>query len=446
MGPRRPDLDDLDREIRDHIDAETRDNIARGMGEEAARTAALRRFGNVARVKEDVRAVWVWGWLERLRHDARDAVRYVRRSPAFSLAIVGTLALGIGLSTAIYSVVNAVLLRPLSYAHQDRMVWLSTRARESSRDIMNSIDFAVWQSQAASLAHMIAYDSLDATLVVGDDATRVRIVSASNGFWNVTAAQPVLGALPTDAEPQALAITHRLFVTLFQGDPHVLGREISLDGQPATIAAVLPDTFHPQLPPSGAIVDLDTAEPAAYRMLRVDPPPHAITATTAVRLYQAIGELKPGVTIEQARAEIEAIHTREQHDHPTPLGTTAVVVAPLQEKIVGPSRRALVILLGASFVVLLMTCANVANLLLSRAGQRRKEMALRISIGSGPWRIVRQLFAESLAYAGLGGIGGVVLSVWLVNAVIAVIGPGVPRLTEAQLDAGVLAVATSTLR
>src|SRR5262245_39197378 len=151
MIPRRPDLDDLDREIRDHIDADTRDNVARGMSEEEARTAAIRKFGNVARVKEDVRAVWMSGWLDELRLDARDAVRYVRRNPAFSLAIVVTLALGIGLSTAIYSVVQAVLLRPLAYVYPERMVWLSTRAKDSSRDIMSSIDFAAWKPQATSL-------------------------------------------------------------------------------------------------------------------------------------------------------------------------------------------------------------------------------------------------------------------------------------------------------
>jgi putative ABC transport system permease protein len=176
MIPRRPDLDDLEREIRDHIEEETTDNVARGMSAEEARAAAMRKFGNVARVKEDVRAVWTPGWLDRLRQDGRDALRYVRRNPAFSLAIVLTLALGIGLSTAIYSVVNAVLLRPLAYAHPDRMVWLSTRAKDSSRDIMTSIDFAAWQSQATTLEHVTAYDNVDATLVAGGSITIARRV------------------------------------------------------------------------------------------------------------------------------------------------------------------------------------------------------------------------------------------------------------------------------
>lgn len=387
--------------------------------------------------------VSIAGWLDQLRQDARDGVRYVRRTPAFSLAVIVTLALGIGLNTAIYSVVNAVLLRPLAYAHPERMVWLSTRAKDSSRDMMNSIDFAAWRSQATSLEHMVAYDTLDATLVVGGEASRLRIVSASDGFWDMTGAQPVLGTLPADDDPQALAITHRAFVGLFQRDPNVIGRAVSVDGRPATIAAVLPDTFQPQLPRFGVIVDLDTAEPAAYRMLRVEAPPKAITATTGVRIYQAVGELKAGVTIEQGRAEINGIHSREQRDHPTPLGSTSAVVMPLQDRIVGPARRHLGILLSASFVVLLITCANVANLLLSRAAERRKEIAVRMALGSGAWRVVRQLFAESLGYAMLGGIGGVLLSLWLVKMVIAVIGAGVPRLTETQLDLGVLAMAAA---
>ncbi len=392
-------------------------------------------------MSEEVDAVWIQGCLDQFRLDGRDTVRYLRRNPAFSLAIIITLTLGIGLTTAVYSVVKAVLLRPLAYVQPERMVWLSTRARDSSRDIMNSIDFAVWRSQATSLAHMIAYDNVDATLVVNGDASRLRIVSASNGFWDVTGAQPVLGTLPTDAEPEALAITHRAFVTLFHGDPAMIGRAVSVDGRSATVAAVLPDSFHPQLPTFGVIVDLDAAEPAAYRMMRVDAPPSTITPMTAVRIYQAIGEVKPTVTIEQARAEIAAIHAREQRDHPTPFGTTSVVVTRLQDKIVGPSRRALGILLSASFFLLLIACANVANLLLSRAAERRREVALRIAVGSGPLRVLRQLFAESVAYALLGGVGGVMLSLWLVNAVTTVIGAGVPRLLETRLDLGVLAMA-----
>jgi predicted permease len=442
MNPRQPDLDGLDQEIRDHIELETQDNIARGMTEQDARYAALRKFGNLARVKEDVRGVWIPGWIDQLRQDARDAVRYVRRNPGFSFAIIVTLALGIGLTTSIYSVVNAVLLKPLAYRHPDRMVWLSTRAGGSSQEMMNSIDFATWQSESSSLAHMVAYNYVDSTLVAAAGASRIRIVVASDGFWAVSGAEPLLGALPTAQEPQVLALTHRVFREQFQSDPQIVGRAVMVDGRQMTIGAVLPADFQPHLAgqqwwlTAGERVDAD-----AYRMLTVQPPPRVIDARTAVALYQAFGELKPGVSIEQARAEIVGIHARAQRERPSPFGATSAIVIPMQEKIVGPSRLALGVLLSASIVVLLITCANVANLLLSRSAARRKEIALRMSVGSGPMRVVRQLLAESVGYALLGGIGGVLLASWLINAVIGVIGPAMPRLTETRMDLGVMTVA-----
>ena len=397
MSVRRPDLDGLDQEIQDHLEAETRDNVARGMSEPEARAAALRKFGNVTRVKEDVREVWFPFWLDSLRQDLRDAYRQLRRGPAFALAVVVTLTLGIGLTTAIYSVVHAVLLRPLNYAHPERMVWLTTQGKDGRSGIINSIDFARWQPQATSLAHIIAYGSVDSTMVVGGEAWRVRILSASDGLWQVTGAEPLLGTLPAASDTQSLAITHRTFREHFQGDPNIIGRAVSVDGRQATIAAVLPPDFNPQLPMFAPMLEVDATEPAAYRMMRVDPPPQVITRTTGVRIYQAIGELKPGVTVEQARAELEAIHTREQRDHPMGFPDSAAVMMPLRDHIVGPSRLALGVLLAASIVVLLITCANVANLLLSRVAARRKEIALRMAIGSGPLRVGRQLRVESLA-------------------------------------------------
>ena len=235
MSVRKPDLDALDREMRDHIDAETEDNIGKGMAPDEARFAALRKFGNITRVKEDVRGVWVPSWVDQLGQVARDAARYLRRNPAFSFTIVVTLALGIGLTTAIYSVVNAVLLRPLAYQHPERMVWLTTQQQPRSGDrrdananggpeIMNSIDFSTWQAQSTSFAHMIAYDYSDATLVAGSEASRIRIVAASDGFWEVSGARPVLGTLPTSREPDVLALTHGVYREQFQSDPQIIGR------------------------------------------------------------------------------------------------------------------------------------------------------------------------------------------------------------------------------
>lgn len=434
------DLDDLDREIRDHIARETEDNIERGLPPDEARDAAIRKFGNITRVKEDTRAVWLPDWLDAIGQDARDAARYVRRNPVFSFAIVVTLALGIGLTTAIYSVVNAVLVRPLSYTNPDRMVWLTTREGPNNEE-MNSIHFASWRSQVTSLQRMVAYDYSDPTLAIAGDASRLRVVSVSDGFWQITGAQVALGTLPAATETQVLVLTHATFREQFHGDRKVIGRAVTLDGRQATIGGVLAEGFLPQLPSHAWASRSERVDAAAYRMMVLQPPPRTITPTTQVRLYQVLGELMPGVSIDQARAEIEAIHARGLREHPTPFGASDAIVTPLREKLVGPSRLALGILLSAAICVLLITCANVANLLLSRSAARRKEIALRMSVGSGPLRVVRQLLAESLAYAALGGIGGVVLASWLVQAVVGLIGPAVPRLTETTLDIRVMAVA-----
>lgn len=451
MIHRRPQLDDLDREIRVHLEAEIEENVSRGMTEEAARRAAFRKFGNVTRVKEEVRGVWVPRWADHISQDARDALRRLRRNPLFAVAIVATLALGIGLTTAIYSVVQAVLLKPLSYPHPDRIVWLTTQSEGVSRtqsrepsgnpEIMNELDFTAWQAEATSFEHMIAYIHADATLVAGGEASRVRVVTASDGFWDLAGARPVLGSLPAANDRQVLVLSDRLFRGRFQGDPRVIGRAVTVDGQPMTIGAVLAPDFRPQLPDPRWRPGLDRLEPDAYRGMMLQPPTRPPDRSTMVRIFQAIGELKPDVPIEQARAELEAIHTRNRQSGSQPFGPSSARLSTLQEKIVGPSRFALGILLAAAICVLLVTCANVANLLLSRTSARQKEIALRMSMGSGPLRVIRQLLAESVAYALIGGIAGVVLARWLIDLGVGLIGPAIPRLTETTLDVRVLGVA-----
>ncbi len=364
--------------------------------------------------------------------------------------------MGIGLTTAIYSVVNAVLLRPLAYQNPERMVWLTTQQQPRSGDrrdananggpeIMNLIDFSAWQAQSTSFAHMIAYDYSDATLVAGSEASRIRIVSASDGFWEVSGAQPLLGTLPTSRAPDVLALTHHVYREQFQSDRQIIGRAVTIDGRQMTIGAVLAEDFRPQLPGQQRWISANTrVDAAAYRVRAIEPPPRVIDRSTQIRVFQAFGEVKHGISIERVRAELEAIHARAQKENGSPFGASNAVVVPMQDKVVGPSRLALGVLLSAALVLLLITCANVANLLLSRAAARRKEIALRMSVGSGPIRVVRQLLAESLAYALLGGSGGVLLASWLISAVISFVGTAVPRLSETTLDLGVLTVALAT--
>jgi putative ABC transport system permease protein len=448
----RRELDDLEDEIRNHIDAETDENIARGMSPDAARTAAFRKFGNITRVRERVRAVWTPDWVDQLRQDVRDATRRVRRHPLFAVSIAMTLALGIGLTTAVYSVVHAVLLKPLSYPAPDRVVWLATREQRrqqpreprSEIEFLNSIDFTDWKTQATSFEHMVAYSQSDTTVVVAGEASRVRVVSASSGFWEMTGARPLYGNLPPENNREVLVLSHRVFRERFGGNQAVVGQAVSLDGQQVTIGGVLPADFQPQLPGFGWRPGQDRVEPDAYRNMVVPPPSRAGGPKAMVQLFHAIGQLKPGVTIDQARAELEALHRRNQQASPPQFGISTPQVTSLRERLVGSTRFALALLLAAAGCVLLITCVNVANLLMSRASARQKEIALRISVGSGPVRIVRQLIAEGIVYSVLGGAAGVVLAAWLLNLVIGLIGPAVPRLTETVIDVRVLAFALAT--
>jgi putative ABC transport system permease protein len=435
--------------MRDHVEQDTQENIARGMAPDKARAAAIRKFGNPVRVKEDVRAVWVPRWVDQVGQDLRDAGRRLRRHPGFALAIVATLALGIALPTAIYSVVNAVLLRPLSYAHPDRLAWPTTRSEREANpgggvgplEILNEIDFYTWQQESVSFDHLVAYTQGDSTIAGDGEAVRIRVLSASEGFWAISGARAVVGVLPSPEDRQALVLSHRLFLERFDGDPRVIGRALTLDGQQMTITAVLAPDFNPQLPGMSFVSGLSgRIEPDIFRGMRINPPPRTMDRSTQIRILQAIGQLKEGVTIEQARAELNTVHKRAQQLS-APFGLSTVLLTPLHERLVGASRRALTLLLAAGFCVLLITCANVANLLLSRSAARQKEIALRMSVGGGPLRVIRQLLAESIAYALIGGAAGVLLATWLVTVVVSVIGPAVPRLIETTVDLRVLAFA-----
>lgn len=441
--PGRRHLDELDQEIRDHLEQETLDNIERGMPADEARAAAVRKFGNVTRVRESVREVWVPGWIDRARQDARDAFRHFRRNPVFALTIAATLALGIGLTTAVYSVVNAVLLRPLSYPHPERVVWLTTRDG-SGREGFSSLDFGTWQPGTTSFEHMVAYGISDSTLVESGEASRTRILSASTGFWDLTGARPLLGALPEASERDVLVLSYRTYRDRFRADPNVIGRAVTVNGRQSTIVAVLPEDYAPQLPAFAWRPGLDQVETDAYRGLVTASVPKTFGPDTQVAVYLGVGRLKPGVSVQQAQAELTTVHGLNQQAYPGFLRGSVALVTPLHEKLVGKSRTALGLLLAAALCVLLITVANVANLLMSRSGARQKEIALRMSVGGGPLRLVRQLLAESLAYAVLGGIAGVFVASWLVNAVIGVIGPAVPRLAETTLDWRVLGFATAT--
>jgi len=441
MLKRRRQLANLDREIRDHIEEETRDNIARGLAPDEARYAALRKFGNILRAQEDTQEVWSVVWLEQILQDIRYGLRMLRRNPAVTVVIILTLALGIGVNTTVFSAVNTVLLRRLPYPDAERIVVYSdgifrSNAEQRARAFKPGIagaDFAEWRAQAKSFERMGGYEYQDATLAASNQAGRVKVASIAGDFWAITGARALLGRLFEPAElPGSVVISHELFERQFGGDPKVVGRVITLDGQPVTLVGVLPADFRFLFPQDW--LNRTTGDIEAF----VPAPP--LVRAQKIRV-SVVGKLKPLVSIESALTELKGIEAQVLQAYPDRWfpGVSRMSLSPLQETLVGTVRRALVILQVAGVLVLLIACANIANLLLARAAARRREIAIRAAIGAGAGRVARQLLTEGLVLALLGGIAGLLLAKWAVAMMTHLGSQAVPRLAETTIDGRVLA-------
>jgi hypothetical protein len=433
----REHLDGLDDEIRDHLEREAQDNIDRGMTPEAARAAAYRKFGNVAIAKEDARGVWIPVWIDRLLQDARYGLRMLRRSPSFGAVIIAILSLGIGMNTAVFSVVNAVLLQPLSYPHADRVVWVTTISPGSQDEHVAAPDYLGW-SKATSLERLVAYDILDDRISRGDIIAPARVAMVSDDFWELSGARPAVGRVPAPGEA-AVMLSHAFFERSFASEPDVVGQAVTIDGQSATVAGVLPPGFHVQLPPPPAWAALAPKEIDVYRVFIVSPPQDG-----RVQLMRVLALLKPDVSLETARAELETIRSRVARENPgiPPEGRLHVIW--LADKLVGPARTSLLVLFAAVVLVLLIACANIANLLLARSSVRQREIAIRTAVGASRGRVVRQFLVESLLFACAGAAGGVLVAQWALQVMLQLIPHALPRLTETTVDARVLAFALTT--
>jgi putative ABC transport system permease protein len=425
-------LEDLAQDIRDHIEQETRDNIARGMTPEDARYAALRKFGNVARIQEDTRAVWIWPPLEQFAQDARYGLRTLRRNPSFALVAVLTLALGIGMNTAVFSVVNTVLIRPLPYPAPERLVWIANWNDRFKMEAVAGPDFFDWQKQAQSFEKIAAYGYMDSNIEFGAEADRHRTVVTTPEFWAISGAQPVLGRLFSEGERDELVLGYSLFERRFGGNAQVIGKVASLDGHPVTIIGVLPKTFR-FLPPIVGLPGIEPREVEAYA-------PSTLSAANQIRgrnmaILNVVAKLKPTVGVDVGRAEMKGIQDRIASQNPR--GFYDVVqlrVLPLHERLVANGRRALLVLFAAVAFVLLIACANMANLLLARASSRQKEIAIRAALGAGRRRLLWQFLAEGVLLALLGGAAGLGLARWAIALMIRLSPQAVPRLAEVSID------------
>jgi putative ABC transport system permease protein len=435
-------MEDLEQDIRDHIAMETQDNIERGMSPEEARYAALRKFGNVTRVKEDAREVWSVVWLEQLRQDIGYALRVLRRSPGFTAVAILTLALGIGANVAAFTVVHAVLVNPLPFPHPEQLVRVYDDLRGSgSRDVGLSAP-ELWDLRDKSdvFQDISALASADVNLTGGDHPERIEMLGTSASYFTMLSAQPQLGRVYTKAEEQpgfieGAVLSDGFWRRGFGADPKAIGRKIRLDSDLYTIIGVMPPAFrHPGRSLAG---EVDVWLSAGFNA-----PPFPAPAQRAQRIVPgAMGRLKPGLTIAQAQARLDAFSAQLSRQYPTEYPAAAgwaLRLVPVQEDLVGNMRTELLVLFGAVAFVLLIGCVNLANLLLARSAGRQREIAVRLALGADKGRLIRQLLAESLLLSFLsGGVAlttVVLLKTWLLKLAPAVL----PRINEIGVSSGVL--------
>ncbi len=440
---RRRQIDrDLAEEIRQHLQEKADELVAAGVPPEEAAFAARRQFGNTALIEERGREAWRWETVEGFLADLRCAFRQLRRSPSFTLAVVVTLALGIGANTAVFSVVNAVVLRPLPFPEPQRLVAVESMETRGTAHPTNLSypTFFDFRKENKVFDHIVCYRD-DEVILNGVGAARH--LSGQIVSWDLFAmlqVQPALGRgfVPEEEKrgERVAVLSHQLWKEQFGGDPAIAGKSILLDGQPYTVVGVAPAGFN--FPVRNRQVHVWTTLARDASSSTITP----ITEQRGARLLDVTARLKTGVSVAQAHAQMDTVADALARQYPDEnKNTPATYVRPELERMVGDAGGAMLILLGAVGLVLLITCANVANLLLARTTEREREFAVRLAIGAGRARVVRQLLAENLVFAVLGSAAGVVLASGLIRLGVPMAGDTIPRLLEASVDTRVLAFA-----
>ncbi|HTV06800.1 MAG TPA: ABC transporter permease [Acidobacteriaceae bacterium] len=443
---------DLDEELWAHIELAIEENRGRGMNEAQARTAALHAFGGLTQVRETYRVQRGLPWLEEAARDIRYAIRQLRKSPGFTLTAIVTLALGIGAATSVFSVVNAVLLKPFAFRDPGRLVVMREAEEDKARNERTAIPdnyrhFMHLRHDAKTLEDAAIFRQQGMSVSLGGDHPRiVGAVTASPNLFRLLGVQPILGRdfVKGDAEQGAANVailSYRGWQEFFTRAPAVIGKTLRVEGQPVTVIGVLPqDMQFPQIALAPKIAFQDFARNVVlFEPLR--PSKRDLSADMGNFDFKAIARLKPGVTLAQASAELEALQNAYTLSAHLPLHF-GIALTPLARDVASGVSGALWMLFAAVGAVLLIACVNLANLQLARAVNAERETAVRAALGASRGQLVRARLTESLVLAAAGGAAGIALAFLGVRLLLALVPANVPRLNQVHISLPVLLFAT----
>jgi len=429
---------DMDRELRFHLEMEIEENVRRGMSLPEARREALVRFGGVEKFKEECRDVRGAPLAESLLQDVRYGARILYRNPGFTLVAVLTLGLGIGANTAIFSVIYGVLMRPLPYKDGNQLVIVQQQAPLAH--VLN-VPFSVkevqdYREQNQTLDAVVEHHSMSFTLLGGQEPQRVQTGVVSANFFDVLGVKPLLGRTFVDADDEhgsdaVIVLSYQYWRQSHGGDPSIVGRTFQMNNRPHTVIGVLPPI--PQYPN-----EQDVYMPTSHCPTRSS---EQFMSNRNARMMSVFGRLKPGVPLAQAQADLSTLASNLQKQYPDSYPANrgyAASVVPLQDELTRRAKPTFLILLGTAGLVLLIACANVANLTLARLMRREREMAIRAALGAGRGRLIRQLLTESVLLSFAGGVLGLVLAAGGLQLLVSFAARFTTRASEIRIDGFVL--------